>query len=232
MIRLSLSAEIGLLPLYFKDTTMATDTIKKLQWRYATKKFDSSKKISKEKLHILMQAFNLTATSYGLQPLKMIVVSDSKTKEQLVPITMEQRQVADASHVLVLCVEERLNKSFIKEYFSRVAAIRNTPKAILKPFETFLIDSFSEKEAAEIQQWMEKQAYIALGNLLTVCAYEEIDACPIEGFEPKKYDAFLHLKKKNLKSVLVLAIGHRAVDDMFADFKKVRRGVEEVVIHH
>ena len=77
---------------------------------------------------------------------------------------------------------------------------------------------------------MEKQAYIALGNLLTVCALEQIDACPIEGFEPEKYDEFLQLKQKNLHSVLVLAVGHRAEDDMFADFKKVRRGVDEVVI--
>lgn len=211
---------------------METNTIANLQWRYATKKFDASKMLSEGKLQILKESFNLTATSYGLQPLKMMVVSDAKSKEELVSMTMEQRQVADASHVLVLCVEKTLNKSFIKEYFNRVAAIRNTPKAILKPFETFLIDSFSEKETHEIRQWMEKQAYIALGNLLTVCAYEKIDACPIEGFEPEKYDAYLGLKEKNLRSVLVMAVGHRAKDDMFADFKKVRRGVEQVVLDH
>ncbi|MDX1461835.1 MAG: NAD(P)H-dependent oxidoreductase [Marinirhabdus sp.] len=211
---------------------MALDTIEKLQWRYATKKFDSSKILSDEKVQILKHAFNLTATSYGLQPLKMLAIHNKSIQEQLVPFTMKQKQVADASHVLVLCIERTISKSYIKDYFQRVAATRNTPKAILQPFESFLVDSFSEKETADVRQWMEKQAYIALGNLLTVCAYEGIDACPIEGFEPEKYDAFLDLEEKGLYSVLVLAVGHRAEDDMFATMKKVRKGVSEVVIDY
>lgn len=209
---------------------MSSETLQKLNWRYATKKFDATRSLSAEKIHILKEAFNLTATSYGLQPLKMVAIQNKELQQQLVPFTMEQQQVADASHVLVLCVETEMTSNFIETYFNKVASVRNTPKAILKPFETFLKDSFAEKEAEEINQWMEKQAYIALGNLLTVCALEQIDACPIEGFEPEKYDTFLQLKEKNLHSVLVLAVGHRAEDDMFADLKKVRRGVGEVVI--
>tara|TARA_R100000935_G_scaffold21876_4_gene40489 strand:+ start:35826 stop:36461 length:636 start_codon:yes stop_codon:yes gene_type:complete len=209
---------------------MSSETLQKLNWRYATKKFDATRSLSAEKIHILKEAFNLTATSYGLQPLKMVAIQNKELQQQLVPFTMKQQQVADASHVLVLCVETEMTSNFIETYFNKVASVRNTPKAILKPFETFLKDSFAEKEAEEINQWMEKQAYIALGNLLTVCALEQIDACPIEGFEPEKYDAFLQLKEKNLHSVLVLAVGHRAEDDMFADLKKVRRGVGEVVI--
>ncbi|WP_432411270.1 NAD(P)H-dependent oxidoreductase [Rasiella sp. SM2506] len=209
---------------------MSSQTLQKLQWRYATKKFDTSKILSAEKIYILKEAFNLTATSYGLQPLKMISIQNKELQKKLVSCTMEQQQVADASHVLVLCVETELTSNFIETYFDRVAALRNTPKAILQPFETFLKDSFAEKEAEEVNLWMEKQAYIALGNLMTVCALEQIDACPIEGFEPEKYDELLQLKQKNLHSVLVLAVGHRAHNDMFADFKKVRRGVDEVVI--
>lgn len=209
---------------------MSSETLQKLQWRYATKKFDTSKALSAEKIHIIKEAFNLTATSYGLQPLKMISIKNKELQQQLVSYTMEQQQVADASHVLVLCVETELTSSFIETYFNRVAALRNTPKATLQPFETFLKDSFAEKEIEEVNQWMEKQAYIALGNLLTVCALEQIDACPIEGFDPEKYDEFLQLKQRNLHSVLVLAVGYRAEDDMFADFKKVRRGVDEVII--
>ncbi|RDK85448.1 NAD(P)H-dependent oxidoreductase [Marinirhabdus gelatinilytica] len=209
---------------------MNSHILEKLQWRYATKKFDATQTLSEEKLAILKEAFNLTATSYGLQPLKMISIQNKKLQKQLVPFTMEQQQVAEASHVLVLCVESKLTSKYIGNYFNNVASTRNTPRAILKPFETFLKDSFAEKEATEINQWMEKQAYIALGNLLTVCALEDIDACPIEGFEPEKYDEFLQLEEKNLHSVLVLAVGYRAKDDMFADFKKVRRGVDEVVI--
>tara|TARA_R110002072_G_scaffold125944_2_gene262477 strand:- start:158353 stop:159021 length:669 start_codon:yes stop_codon:yes gene_type:complete len=215
-----------------KKMIMASETLEKLNWRYATKKFNKSQTLSEEKIEILKQAFNLTATSYGLQPIKMISIKDKEVQAQLVPFTMQQQQVADASHVLVLCVEKTISKHYIKEYFSRVAAIRNTPAAILQPFEAFLIDSFSEKETSEIRQWMEKQAYIALGNLLTVCAYEQIDACPIEGFEPEAYDTFLELDKRNLNSVLVLAVGHRAEDDMFATMKKVRKGVDNVVIDY
>ncbi|MAN59574.1 MAG: NAD(P)H-dependent oxidoreductase [Flavobacteriaceae bacterium] len=208
-----------------KDTVIDT-----LSWRYATKKFDPERRIPDEKLDIIKEAFNLTATSYGLQPLRMMVIEKKSVKEALVPLTMEQRQVADASHVLVLCVENTLDSSFIKNYFNRVETTRNTPRAILKPFEKFLVDSFSEKNPEEIQQWMEKQAYIALGNLLTVCALEEIDTCPIEGFEPEQYDEYLNLREKGLRSVVVIAMGYRAEDDFFSEMKKVRRGVENVVL--
>lgn len=209
---------------------MSSETLQKLQWRYATKKFDTSKILSAEKIQILKESFNLTATSYGLQPLKMVCIQNKELQQELVPFTMAQQQVADASHVLVLCVETELTSGFIETYFSKVAKLRNTPKAVLQPFETFLKDSFAEKEAEEVNQWMEKQVYIALGNLLTVCALEQVDACPIEGFEPEKYDTFLKLKQKNLHSVLVLAVGYRAENDMFANLKKVRRGVDEVII--
>ena len=209
---------------------MTTFIIDKLKWRYATKKFDTSKKLSEEKLNILKESFNLSATSYGLQPLKMLVIANPDLKKQLVPLTMDQEQVGNASHVLVLCTETIMDTKFIKDNFKLVEETRSTPRSILDPFESFLIDEFSEKSKSTIETWMAKQAYIAMGNLLTVCALEDIDSCPIEGFEPEKYDDLLELKEKGLKSVLVLAVGYRADDDFFAGLKKVRRGVEEVVI--
>jgi len=209
---------------------MTSKIIEKLQWRYACKKFDPSKKLSSEKLAILKESFNLTATSYGLQPLKMVVVEDKNIKKKLVPLSMDQRQVEDASHVLILCIEREIKEKYIKNHFERVEAIRNTSRTILEPFETFLVDSFSEKTPEEIDLWMTKQAYLALGNLLTVCALENIDACPMEGFEPDKYDQLLELNEMGLKSVLVLPVGYRAEDDFFSTLKKVRRGVEEIII--
>jgi nitroreductase len=209
---------------------MKSDIIKKLQWRYATKKFDPAKTVTEEKLDIIKQAFNLTATSYGLQPLKLLIISDPEVKKRLVPLSMDQLQVRDASHVLVFCTETAVSSQFIKGHFNRVEAIRNTARDILNPFENFLLESFSEKDPKEVELWMTKQAYLAMGNLLTVCAMEGIDACPIEGFEPEKYDEFLNLGEKGLRSVLVMPIGYRAEDDMFAGFKKVRRGVADVVI--
>ncbi len=209
---------------------MPSQTIERLQWRYATKKFDSSRTLSAEKLNILKETFNLTATSYGLQPLKMVVVSKPETKAQLVPITYNQPQVRDASHVLVLCIEKEIDVSFITDHFKRVENVRKTPRKILDPFENAMIENFSAKDASEIREWMANQLYLALGALLTVCAMEQIDACPMEGFEAQKYDRLLGLDKKGLESVIVLPVGYRDESDFFLGLQKVRRGVEELVI--
>ncbi|MBV1924641.1 MAG: NAD(P)H-dependent oxidoreductase [Flavobacteriaceae bacterium] len=204
--------------------------IEKLQWRYAVKNFDADKKLSEEKMATLKESFNLTATSYGLQPLKMLVVSNPEVIKDMVPMSMNQAQVGNASHILVLCTETKIDATYIKEYFNLVEDVRNTPRKILDPFQEFLIESFSEKSEDELNVWMQKQAYLALGNLLTVCAIEDIDACPIEGFNPSEYDEYFELKEKGLASVLVLAVGYRSEEDIFSGFKKVRKGVEEVII--
>lgn len=204
--------------------------IKALNWRYATKKFDGTKILSKEKVKVLKQAFNLTATSYGLQPLKMLIISNKEIQGKLREFSMNQQQVDTASHVMVICIEDKVDEDFITNYFKRVKHVRETPEEILKPFHEFLIKDFKTKEVQEIEAWAINQAYLALGTLLTVCAAEEIDACPMEGFEPEKYDEFLGLHDKNLRSVLVLPVGYRSEDDMFSKFKKVRRPLEEVII--
>jgi len=209
---------------------MATDVLEQLKWRYATKKFDASKRLSEEKLSILKESFNLTATSYGLQPLKMVILSNPDLKKLLVPITMDQDQVENASHVLVICTETKIDSDYIKDHFNLVVKIRSTPREILSSFEEYLVSSFSDKQTDELNIWSTNQAYLALGNLLTVCAIEKIDACPIEGFEPDKYDELLQLNEKGLQSVIVLAVGYRAEDDMCSGFDKVRRGGDEVII--
>ncbi|PKV50582.1 nitroreductase [Aquimarina sp. MAR_2010_214] len=204
--------------------------IESLHWRYATKKFDNKKILSQEKIDILTEAFNLTATSYGLQPLKLVVIKNKSLQKELTPHSWNQQQVADASHVLVFCIENVVGEQYISKHFDNVKAIRNTSEEILKPFKEQLVDSFTYKSPEEIFNWSAKQAYLALGNLLTVCAIEKIDSCPMEGFIPEKYDEILNLKDLGLKSVLVLPIGYRAEDDMFAEFKKVRRPITDTVI--
>ncbi len=208
---------------------MNSQILESLKWRYATKKFDPKKKLSAEKLSVLKETFNLTATSYGLQPLKMLVITNDKLKEKLVPLSFNQLQVRDASHVLVLCIDTFITANFIKDHFKRVENLQETDRAILEPFEEFLIGNFENKSASEIKAWMINQLYLIFGALLTACAVEEIDSCPIEGFESEKYDELLNLKEKNLESILVLPIGYRAEDDMFANLKKVRRGTEELI---
>jgi len=205
------------------------DTIAALEWRYATKKFDGSQ-LPQEKIEILKKAFNLTATSYGLQPIKLIVINNKELQKELLPYTFNQKQVSTASHVFVLCVEKYIDKNFIDAYFKMVHHVRETPEEILFPFRDSLVGDFKNKQQDEIKAWATNQAYLALGTLLTVCATERIDSCPIEGFEPENYDRLLGLDKLNLHSVLVLPVGYRAGDDMFSDFKKVRREITDTVI--
>jgi len=181
-------------------------------------------------MNTIKQAFNLTATSYGLQPIKLVIFSDKDLQQQLVEHTMNQVQLAQASHVLVFCIERSIDKTYITEYFNRIKDIRNTPDSILNPFKEFLIDDFEGQSQATIEDWATKQAYLAMGNLLTVCAIEGIDACPMEGFSPDKYDEILQLTQQDLKSVLVMPIGYRAEDDMFAGFKKVRKDLNQSVL--
>jgi len=204
--------------------------IDSLNWRYATKKFDPEKYVSNEKLEILKETFTLTPTSYGLQPIKLVVVSNKELQKELVPHSFNQEQVAQASHVLVICIENTIDEAYIRAHFENEKTIRGTSDDIIDSFRAFLIDSFSSKKEIEIKEWATKQAYITLGNLLTVCALEKIDSCPMEGFLPEKYDELLGLKNKGLSSVLALPIGYRAEGDMFSKFKKVRKSVETNVI--
>lgn len=206
------------------------DIIRQLNWRYATKAFDNDKIISQSKIDILIEAFNLTASSYGLQPYKLVLVKNKKLQEDLVEYSMNQKQIAQASHVLIFCIETTVNKSYIVDYFERIKTLRGTPDDILNSFRTFMIDEFESMSQKDIYNWAKNQAYLAMGNLLTICALHEIDACPMEGFIPEKYDALLGLEAKGIQSVLVLPIGYRSKNDTFADFKKVRKPLNEVII--
>ena len=204
--------------------------IEKLNWRYATKKFDTTKQLSDSQLEILKEAFNLTALSYGLQTLKMVVVGDKSIRENLVALAFGQRQVVDASHLLVLCIQNEIDTDDVEEHFDAVKAIRNTPDEILDPFKEQLKSTIENMPDSKKSDWATKQAYIALGNLMTVCAIEEIDSCPMEGFLPEELDKVLNLDKYELKSVLLLPVGFRAEDDMFASLKKVRKPISDTVL--
>ena len=204
--------------------------LESLQWRYATKKFDANHTITKEELNILKEAFNLTATSFGLQPIKMLVLENKEKREELVAHSYGQRQVADASHLLIICIQKDFNTNDVEDYFNLVKQIRNTKDEIIEPFKKNVVNIFSNTPIEDIQQASKFQAYLALGNLLTVCASLKIDSCPMEGFNPAKFDEVLNLESKNLKSVLLLPVGKRATDDFMSAEKKVRKPISETVI--
>lgn len=206
------------------------NSIESLQWRYAVKKFDENKSLSESQITTLKEAFNLTATSYGLQPIKMVVIKNKEIQQQLVEHSWNQQQVVQASHLLVICIPKTYTEKEVESYFDLVKAIRNTPDEILNPFKKMLTGTIASKTQEELSSWTKNQAYIALGNLMTVAANEKIDSCPMEGFVPEKYDEVLGLDKHNLTSVLVLPVGFRAEDDYMKDLKKVRRKTEEVII--
>ncbi|HFS66667.1 MAG TPA: NAD(P)H-dependent oxidoreductase [Flavobacteriia bacterium] len=205
-------------------------TIKQLKWRYAVKKFDASKKLSKTKLDRLKQAFNLTATSYGLQPIKMLVIKDKVLKEKLLEHAYYQQQITTASHLLVIAIDTDFTVKDVDNYFDLEKQIRGTSEEIIGKFRKQLKDSIQQKSKEDVEQMAKNQAYIALGNLMTVCAYEKIDACPMEGFNPDKFDEILDLKKKNLKSVLLLPVGYRAEDDFMRKLRKVRKPIKDTII--
>jgi len=204
--------------------------IESLSWRYATKKFDTNKKLSEDKIKTLKEAFNLTATSFGLQTISMLVISNEDLKKSLIEHAYNQKQVYEASHLLVICIQHDIKDEDVNDYFDNIKVIRNTPETILESYRNYLLQSMRDKSVEERQQWSMNQAYIALGNLMTVCAVEGIDSCPMEGFNPEKYDEILNLKDKGLKSLLLLPVGYRAEDDMFATFKKVRKDINKTII--
>ena len=203
--------------------------IESLEWRYATKKFDAEKIVSTSQINTLKKAFNLTATSYGLQPIQLVIVKNKEIQKELVTHSWNQQQVSQASHVLVICIQKELNEDHIESYFNLVKKIRNTPDEILAPFKDYLKNDIGQQTKEQLHVWMKNQAYIALGNLLTVAAIEKIDTCPMEGFIPEKYDEVLNLNAHNLTSALVLPIGFRAEDDYMKDLKKVRKNLEQVI---
>jgi len=204
--------------------------INSLEWRYATKKFDPSKKLTIPQIETLKKAFNLTPTSFGLQPIKMIVIEDKELQEKFVKYCYFQRQVADASHLLVLCIENDTTIEDVNAYFDMEKEIRGTSEAVISNFRNQLVDMYKNKTLKEKQLSATYQTYIALGNLMTVCAVEKIDNCPMEGFMPEKIDELLNLPSQNLKSVLLMPVGFRADDDIMSAMKKVRKPLSETIL--
>ena len=201
-----------------------------LQWRYAVKQFDNDAMIPDQKIEILKKAFNLTATSYGLQPIKLIIVKNKRLQKELVPHSMDQQQVASASHILVFCRQENINSADIDTYFERIAEVRDMEMSLIEGYREYMKSDITNRSEVERDIWSSKQAYIALGTLLTACALEQIDSCPMEGFSPQGYSELLGLKEKNLVPVVLLPVGYRAAEDEYQHLKKVRKPLADAVL--
>jgi nitroreductase len=213
------------------STINRNQLIDQLQWRYATKQFDPARKINTEDWAALEQSLLLTPSSFGLQPWRIINVTTPAIREQLVPFSWGQRQIADASHLLVLAVKKEITEADIDGYLSLIAQVRGIPRESLESLRGMMVGNIIKgMDSAARRTWATKQAYIALGNFLTSAALLGIDTCPIEGFEPPKYDEILGLDKEGLTAVVVAVAGYRAAGDKYAGLKKVRLPKEKAFV--
>ncbi len=202
--------------------------IEDLNWRYATKKFDSTKEVSEEDLHVIKESLRLTATSYGLQPLKFLLIQSKELREKLKIASYGQSQLTEASHIIVLCSYIDLNELHIDEYMKDVASTRSIPVEETKDFGDFVKQAIQPMSTKEKTKWNENQAYIALGQVLHTCASLRIDSTPMEGFDSTAYDQLLGLSERNLKATLVCAIGYRHVEDDAQHRSKVRKSTQDI----
>ena len=194
-----------------------------LDWRYATKKFDSAKRIAAAEWAALEQALILTPTSYGLQPYKFLVLTDPKLRAQLVPASWGQTQPVDCSHYVVFAARAKNTEADVDRYIARMAEVRGTTAASLAGFKQVLMGDVVHGARGQVSlEWAARQAYIALGNFMTSAALLGVDTCPMEGFEPDKYDDILGLPAQGFRAVVACAAGYRSADDAYAGLPKVR----------
>lgn len=201
-----------------------------LQWRYATKKFDTTKKLSPEQLEVLLECLRLSPSSFGLQPWKFIVVTNPEIRSRLREAAWGQPQVTDASHLVVFAAKTDLSEKSVDEYIQSIIDTRGAKKEDIEGYSQMMKGSIQPKSAQERTAWATRQAYIALGVLITAAAIEQIDVAPMEGFDPARFDSILGLSEKNLTSVVIAGIGFRSPEDQAAAAKKVRFDTEDVVI--
>lgn len=205
--------------------------LKQLNWRYATKKFDVSRKISDERWSTLERVLLLSPSSFGLQPYQCIVVGDAETRKKLREVSWNQPQITDASHLVVFAAMRDVDGAHIDRFIARVAEVRGQSVESLKAYRDS-IAGFVEgarKGGVDVGQWAGRQAYVALGMFLSAAAMMEIDACPMEGIDPAGYDRVLGLEAQGLRTFCVATAGFRAADDKYASMPKVRFKLDEVV---
>lgn len=202
--------------------------IDNLNWRYATKKFDTSKKVSESDIDTIKEAISLAATSYGLQAYKVLIIEDEQLRQKLLPATWGQPQVVDASHLMIFCSYNEVTPEYIDQYVGLKSDVQGIPFENLKGYGDFMkktIGSFPEEMT---RTWTAKQTYIAMANAMAACAELKIDSCPMEGFDAAKYNEILGLDAKGLSAALVLPIGYRSEEDQTQHGKKVRKPLTDL----
>ena len=201
-----------------------------LKWRYATKKYDATKKVSQENVDKIVEAIRLTPTSSGLQQFRLIVITNQALKDQIVPIASGQQIVADCSHLLVFVAWDRYTEERIVSMYDYITTEREQPADRFLAYTDRLKAKYLPQEAEENFIHTARQAYIGLGLAIAQAAELKVDCTPMEGFDNDKLDELLGLPSKGLKSVLLLPLGYRdEAGDWLFKMKKVRKPVDEFV---
>ena len=204
--------------------------IDKLQWRYATKKMDSRKVVPQEKLNQILEAIRLTASSSGLQPYEVLVVTNRAIREKIQAIAWGQTQITESSYLLVFAAWDNYTAERINQAFDMTEKLRNFKSEAGDIYRQKLLSTYPVRDAELNFTHAAKQAYIGLGTALIAAAYEEVDCTPMEGFDPDALDAILNLRAKGLRSVVMLPLGYRKADeDWLVNLKKVRRDKEDFI---
>ena len=206
------------------------DILEKLNTRYATKLFDSSRKVSADDMAKLLEAIRLSASSFGLQPYKVLVVEDAAIRAELRKVGYDQSQITDSSALLVFAVNTNTNAASVDEFIDLISETRNFPKENLAGYADMMKGSLQSQTTEQVEAWSTKQAYIALGFGLVSAATLDIDACPMEGFSPDDFDKILDLNKLGLKSKVIMAVGYRSKDDGYQQLAKIRRKMGDFIV--
>ncbi|MDP5142581.1 NAD(P)H-dependent oxidoreductase [Rheinheimera baltica] len=209
-----------------------SNTLDLLNWRYATKKMTPHQTVPAEKLDIILEAIRLSASSSGLQPYQVLVITNHELKKQIRPAAWDQSQVTDCSHLLVFAAWDNYTEERINSMFDLVNEQRGFKNEGWEAYRQKLLGYYPQRPAQENFEHAARQAYIGLGSALLAAAEQKVDATPMEGFEPEKVDAILNLAELGLKSVLLLPLGYREAEgDWLVNLKKVRRSTADFIIN-
>ncbi len=214
------------------STLSREQLLDRLHWRYATKQFDSSRKIPAEDWATLEEALRLSPSSGGLQPWKFVVITDPDMRAKLSPASYGQPQITDASHLVVFTAKTNFSEADVDAFINYTAATRHVPAEALAQYRGMLVGGIVQAlDEPARNAWARNQTYIALGNLLASAAMLGIDACPMEGFDRAKYDEILGLTEQGYASAVIATLGYRAATDKYAEAAKVRFPSEQVIAH-
>ena len=201
-----------------------------LNWRYATKKFDATKKISSEDLNTLKEAVRLAASSYGLQPYKVVIVENPEIREQLKAAAYGQTQITDASQIFIFANDLNAGAESVDAYIKNISETRGVPADALAGFADMMKGTIANLSQDAKNIWTAKQTYIALGTLLAAAAELKIDATPMEGFNAAAFNEILGFDKLGLNASVIATVGYRHGEDDTQHYKKVRKSHEELFI--